>query len=273
MEKVTDIEGPRKGALSWDDYFMGLAFLTAMRSKDPSTQVGACIVNDRNRIIGVGYNGMPSNCPNEDLPWGKKSTSGELATKYPYVVHAELNAVLNKNSESCAGCRIYTTLFPCNECAKVIIQAGIQQVIYASDKHSERLSAKASRRLFNLAGVEMRHYETEKELLALPLRYEERQSERDASTTRTHRNRENCASHLSLSHRLPSMPSPVTPTPLACSACSACNACNASGSMETANERWNGWMAAATATGLACVIGGLGRRMRMRPASQLLRFR
>ncbi|CAK9049856.1 unnamed protein product [Durusdinium trenchii] len=139
-----DSSGPRKGALSWDDYFMGLAFLTAMRSKDPSTQVGACIVNGRNRIVGVGYNGMPSNCSNDELPWGKKSHEGLLSTKYPYVVHAELNAVLNKNAESAAGCRIYTTLFPCNECAKVIIQAGIQQVIYASDKHSDRMSARAT---------------------------------------------------------------------------------------------------------------------------------
>ncbi|CAJ1388496.1 unnamed protein product [Effrenium voratum] len=168
-------QGPRRGALSWDDYFMGLAFLTAMRSKDPSTQVGACIVNDRNRIIGVGYNGMPTNCPNEELPWSKTSSSGELATKYPYVVHAELNAVLNKNAESCAGCRLYSTLFPCNECAKVIIQAGIRQVIYASDKHAVRASAQASRRLFELAGVEMRHYEPEKESLQLPLRYQPRE--------------------------------------------------------------------------------------------------
>ncbi|CAK9049854.1 unnamed protein product [Durusdinium trenchii] len=170
-----DSSGPRKGALSWDDYFMGLAFLTAMRSKDPSTQVGACIVNGRNRIVGVGYNGMPSNCSNDELPWGKKSHEGLLSTKYPYVVHAELNAVLNKNAESAAGCRIYTTLFPCNECAKVIIQAGIQQVIYASDKHSDRMSARASRRLFDLAGVEMRQFVPEKDLLALPLRYVEDQ--------------------------------------------------------------------------------------------------
>mmetsp|Transcript_116409 Transcript_116409/g.163666 ORF Transcript_116409/g.163666 Transcript_116409/m.163666 type:complete len:270 (+) Transcript_116409:57-866(+) len=164
---------PRKDALSWDDYFMSLAFLTAMRSKDPSTQVGACIVNDRNRIVGVGYNGMPSNCPSDQLPWSKVSPEGELETKYPYVVHAELNAVLNKNAESCSGCRIYTTLFPCNECAKVIIQAGIKQVIFASDKQKEKLSAKASRRLFELANVELRQHVPEAELLQLPLRYTE----------------------------------------------------------------------------------------------------
>lgn len=164
---------PRKDALSWDDYFMSLAFLTAMRSKDPSTQVGACIVNDRNRIVGVGYNGMPSNCPSDQLPWSKVSPEGELDTKYPYVVHAELNAVLNKNAESCSGCRIYTTLFPCNECAKVIIQAGIKQVIFASDKQKEKLSAKASRRLFELANVELRQHVPEAELLHLPLRYTE----------------------------------------------------------------------------------------------------
>lgn len=245
-----DGQGPRKGALSWDDYFMGLAFLTAMRSKDPSTQVGACIVNARNRIIGVGYNGIPSNCPNDELPWGKKSSSGELATKYPYVVHAELNAVLNKNSESCAGCRIYTTLFPCNECAKVIIQAGIREVIYASDKHSERLSAKASRRLFDLAGVEMRHFAPEKDLLALPLRYtEDRQ--------RAERVVERVVDRVDRVDRVPA----AQMTPLACSGCS----CRGSG--ETANDRWNGlgWMAAA---GFACLIGGVGRG-RMRPVANM----
>ena len=219
-----DSAHPRQGALSWDDYFMGLAFLTSMRSKDPSTQVGACIVNDRNRIIGVGYNGMPSNCPNEELPWGKKSSEGFLSTKYPYVVHAELNAVLNKNAESAAGCRIYTTLFPCNECAKVIIQAGIRQVIYASDKHSDRLSARASRRLFELAGVEMRHFVSEKDLLALPLRYME--------------DRKRCNP----------TPAPVAPfAPLAPAAC-----CERHHLSAQPNDSWrHGWMAA----GMGLLIG------------------
>lgn len=252
-----DSQGPRKGALSWDDYFMCLAFLTAMRSKDPSTQVGACIVNARNRIIGVGYNGMPSNCPNDELPWGKKSSSGELATKYPYVVHAELNAVLNKNSESCAGCRIYTTLFPCNECAKVIIQAGIREVIYASDKHSERLSAKASRRLFDLAGVEMRHFAPEKDLLALPLRYTEDRHRADRVTDRVVERVVDRADRADRVERLPA----AQMTPLACSGCS-CRGCG-----DTANDRWNGlgWMAAA---GFACLIGGVGRG-RMRPVANM----
>eukprot|EP00931_Biecheleriopsis_adriatica_P090968 TRINITY_DN64879_c0_g1_i1.p1 TRINITY_DN64879_c0_g1~~TRINITY_DN64879_c0_g1_i1.p1 ORF type:complete len:269 (+),score=29.66 TRINITY_DN64879_c0_g1_i1:82-888(+) len=163
--------GPRQGTLSWDDYFMSIAFLTAMRSKDPSMQVGACIVNGLNRIIGVGYNGMPSGCPNEELPWAKTSPQGYLETKYPYVVHAEVNAIMNKNAESCIGCRLYCTLFPCNECAKVIIQAGITHVIYTSDKHHERESSKASRRLFELAGVKMTQHIPEQTSLLLPLRY------------------------------------------------------------------------------------------------------
>lgn len=153
-----DVVAPRDEALSWEDYFMGVAFLTAMRSKDPSTQVGACIVNDLKRIIGIGYNGFPTGCPNEALPWRKSSAAGPLETKYPYVVHAELNAVMNKNSESCRDCTIYTTLFPCNECAKVIIQAGIRRVVFASDKHNAKESSQAARRLFALAGVELCWY-------------------------------------------------------------------------------------------------------------------
>merc|ERR1719210_1511300 len=162
---------PRGDALSWDDYFMSIAFLTAMRSKDPSTQVGACIVNRLHRIIGIGYNGFPSGIPDHKLPWAKSSLKGELYTKYPYVVHAELNAVLNKNAENCRGCWLYSTLFPCNECAKVIIQAGITKVIYASDKHHGRDSTCAARELFRLAGVETCHHSPLASALHLALRY------------------------------------------------------------------------------------------------------
>ena len=117
-----------EGVISWDDYFMSVAFLSAMRSKDPSTQVGACIVNPiHNRIVGIGYNGFPRGCDDDELPWAR--TGEELETKYPYVCHAEVNAVLNKNSADVHGCTIYVGLFPCNECAKMIIQSGIKEVV------------------------------------------------------------------------------------------------------------------------------------------------
>ncbi|KAG7392201.1 hypothetical protein PHYBOEH_006455 [Phytophthora boehmeriae] len=113
----------RTDYLSWDDYFMSVAFLSAMRSKDPSTQVGACIVNPEKKIVGIGYNGFPNGCDDDDLPWARESaTNSPLDTKYPYVCHAEMNAILNKNSTDVKGCTIYVALFPCNECAKLIIQ-------------------------------------------------------------------------------------------------------------------------------------------------------
>ena len=109
---------------------MGVSFLTAQRSKDPCTQVGACIVNEKNRIVGLGYNGMPNRCSDDDLPWGK-DRENKLNDKQFYVCHAEMNAIMNKNSASLDGCRIYVSLFPCNECAKLIIQSGIKKVLYA----------------------------------------------------------------------------------------------------------------------------------------------
>mmetsp|Transcript_50192 Transcript_50192/g.144343 ORF Transcript_50192/g.144343 Transcript_50192/m.144343 type:complete len:243 (-) Transcript_50192:68-796(-) len=170
-QAVGSRSGKREGCLSWDDYFMSVAFLTGMRSKDPSTQVGAVIVNTDNRIVGIGYNGFPSGIPDEALPWEKTSPDGYLETKYPYVCHAELNAVLNKNVESCKGCRLYSTLFPCCECAKVIIQAGIRHVVFASDKNKEQDVFKASKRMFTLAGVKMESYVSEATELRIPLRY------------------------------------------------------------------------------------------------------
>ena len=141
----------RNDYISWDEYFMGVALLSARRSKDPSTQVGACIVNDQNKIVGTGYNGLPIGCSDEDFPWEK---SGEfLQTKYPYVCHAELNAILNNIGMNLAGCRIYTALFPCNECTKAIIQSGIREVIYLSDKYNGTEISIASRRMLDTAGV------------------------------------------------------------------------------------------------------------------------
>mmetsp|Transcript_36830 Transcript_36830/g.115907 ORF Transcript_36830/g.115907 Transcript_36830/m.115907 type:complete len:278 (-) Transcript_36830:23-856(-) len=174
VKMANEVGAERSGVLCWDDYFMSIAFLTAMRSKDPLTQVGACIVNDLNRIIGVGYNGFPSGVPGDALPWARESPDDdELATKYPYVVHAELNAIMNKNAESCRGCRLYSTLFPCNECAKVIIQAGIRKVIYTSDKHHDRPSSRASRRLFELSGVETARHIPQAANLQIGMRYPE----------------------------------------------------------------------------------------------------
>lgn len=137
--------------ISWDEYFMGVAILSAKRSKDPSTQVGACVVNKDKRIIGIGYNGFPTGCSDEDFPWGK-ADEDKLNTKYPYVVHAEPNAILNCTS-SLKDSTLYVTLFPCNECAKLIIQSGIKKVIYMSDKYRNDVSYIASRRMFDAVGI------------------------------------------------------------------------------------------------------------------------
>ena len=144
--------------ISWDEYFMGVALFSAYRSKDPHTQVGACIVNEDKHIVGVGYNGMPNGCDDHEYPWGR--TGAFAAQKYPYVVHAELNAILNA-STSLKGCRIYTSLFPCNECCKAIIQSGIREVIYLSDKYAGTDSTKASKRMLASANVTCRRMETE----------------------------------------------------------------------------------------------------------------
>jgi len=145
----------REDYLSWEDYFMAVSYLSAMRSKDPSTQVGACIVNAENRIVGIGYNGFPVGCGDEELPWGRDDPD-PLKTKYMYVVHAEVNAILNRNVADTRGCRMYVGLFPCNECAKLIIQSGIAEVVYMSDKYHDRPPFVASRRLLDCAGVAYR---------------------------------------------------------------------------------------------------------------------
>lgn len=151
----------RMDYISWDEYFMGVALLSSMRSKDPSTQVGACIVNDENKIIGVGYNGFPKGCSDDEFPWDRDGEQN--LTKYPYVCHAELNAILNSNA-NVKGARIYVALFPCNECAKSIIQTGIKEVIYISDKYAETDGTKASRRMLESAGVRLTPFKSDKKI-------------------------------------------------------------------------------------------------------------
>lgn len=148
----------RNDYITWEAYFMGIAKLSAMRSKDPSSQVGCCIVDDRNRILSMGYNGLPNGCNDDEFPWGKDSED-PCETKYFYVVHSELNAILNFRGESLAGSRLYVTMFPCNECAKAIIQSGIKQVIFLDDKYQKIASGTAAMRMFDAAGVRYRRYE------------------------------------------------------------------------------------------------------------------
>jgi dCMP deaminase len=148
----------RTDYISWDEYFMGVALLSARRSKDPHTQVGACIVNDKNKIVGAGYNGLPIGCNDDEFPWEKQGNF--LETKYPFICHAELNAILNNIGIDLRGCKIYTALFPCNECTKAIIQSGITEVIYLSDKYEGSDIFKASKLMLNKAGITYRKVKT-----------------------------------------------------------------------------------------------------------------
>ncbi|MGN0402964.1 MAG: deoxycytidylate deaminase [Acetatifactor sp.] len=143
--------GKREDYISWDEYFMGVAHLSGLRSKDPNTQVGACIVSNDNKIMSMGYNGFPNGCSDELFPWEREGE--ELETKYPFVTHSELNAILNYRGGSLEGTKLYVSLFPCNECAKAIIQAGIKTVVYDSDKYCGTTSNMASKRMFAAAGV------------------------------------------------------------------------------------------------------------------------
>lgn len=148
----------RNDYITWDEYFMGVAKLSAKRSKDPSTQVGACIVSEDNKILSMGYNGFPSGCSDDEFPWGKENENTDpYNAKYLYSTHSELNAILNYRGGSLEGSKLYVTLFPCNECAKAIIQAGIKTVVYADDKYAKTDSVKASKRMLNASGV--RYYE------------------------------------------------------------------------------------------------------------------
>ena len=146
----------RTNYLTWDDYFMAIALLSAQRSKDPNTQVGACIVNQDKKIIGIGYNGFPIGCSDDELPWAREGP--KLETKYPYVCHAELNAITNSFGRDLKGSRIYVVLFPCNECAKIIIQSGIREVIYLSDKYHDSDESIVARTLFSQSKVNYKQH-------------------------------------------------------------------------------------------------------------------
>mgnify|MGYP001300034200 CR=1 FL=1 len=146
----------RKDYISWDEYFMGVAILASKRSKDPNTQVGACIVDSNNIILSTGYNGFPFGCSDDDYPWCRDG----IDTKYNYVVHAELNAILNARGNNLKGARLYVDLFPCNECAKAIIQSGIAEVVYYGDKYHDSDSSVAARFMFKKAGVKLTAYQS-----------------------------------------------------------------------------------------------------------------
>ena len=155
----------RQDYITWDEYFMSVAILTGMRSKDPNSQVGACIVSEDNKILSMGYNGFPKDCSDDEFPWARQGD--ELNTKYFYVVHSELNAILNYRGGSLEGAKLYVTLFPCNECAKAIIQAGIAELVYADDKYNGTPANLASRRMLTSAGVKMTPYRSNGRILEL----------------------------------------------------------------------------------------------------------
>ena len=149
----------RKDYISWDAYFMGLAILSAERSKDPNTQVGACIVNEDKRIVSVGYNGAPNGLNDDtDMKWDREGDM--LDTKYAYVCHYELNAILNSKA-NLKDCTLYVTLFPCNECAKAIVQTGIKKVIYLSDKYNGTDGNKVAKYIFDKCNIEYVEYKPE----------------------------------------------------------------------------------------------------------------
>lgn len=149
----------REGYINWDEYFMGVALLASKRSKDPNTQVGACIVHE-NVILSTGYNGFPYGCSDDEYPWAREAEN-QNNTKYPFVVHAELNAILNSQGRSLKDAAIYVALFPCNECAKAIIQSGIKEVVYLSDKYADSPTTLASKKMLASAGVSIRRIKTE----------------------------------------------------------------------------------------------------------------
>ena len=146
----------RQDYISWDEYFMGIAHLAGMRSKDPNTQVGACIVSDDNKILSMGYNGFPRGCSDDEFPWEREGDV--LDTKYAFVTHSELNAILNYRGGTLEGSKLYVSLFPCNECAKAIIQAGIKTIVYDSDKYADTPTTWASTKMLKAAGVDFYQY-------------------------------------------------------------------------------------------------------------------
>lgn len=158
----------QKDYITWDEYFMGVAALSGKRSKDPNTQVGACIVGMDNRILSMGYNGFPNGCSDDEFPWDRENDN-VLKTKYPYVTHAELNAILNYRGGNLEETKLFVSLFPCNECAKAIIQSGIKTVVYACDKYSNSDSVLASKKMFDAAGVKYYQYEYSDKIVELHL--------------------------------------------------------------------------------------------------------
>ncbi len=157
----------RSNYISWDEYFMGIALLSGERSKDPNSQVGACIVSPDKKILSIGYNGFPIGCSDDEIPWDREGDF--VDTKYPYVCHSELNAILNYTGSTLKQSRIYVTLFPCNECAKAIIQSGIKEVIYMSDKYKDTDSVKVSKKMLDMAGVKYTQYKSKGVKLELDL--------------------------------------------------------------------------------------------------------
>lgn len=185
---MTEKTGKRSDYISWDDYFMAVAFLSAQRSKDPTTQVGTCIVNEEKKIVGVGYNGFPIGCSDDDLPWGREGAT--LAdTKYPYSCHSELNAIMNSNSLNLKGCTLYTAYFPCNECAKLIIQSGIRHVKYLRmyDK-----GVQTAQRMFALAGVTCEQFTPKQKriLIDFEAAHEEKRPSAAYPTEEVHHNKQ-----------------------------------------------------------------------------------
>ena len=159
---MKELNKQRKDYLTWDEYFMGVAYLSSLRSKDPSTQVGACIVSEDNRILSIGYNGAPNGFEDKYFPWDRQGDF--LETKYPYVCHAELNAISNfrGNKKDLVGSKLYVTLFPCNECTKLVVQNGIKEIIYLSDKYKDTDGTKASKLMLKECGVKITEYSKEK---------------------------------------------------------------------------------------------------------------
>ena len=156
----------REDYITWDEYFMGVAILSGQRSKDPNTQVGCCIVSQDNKILSMGYNGLPIGCSDEEFPWNREGED-PLETKYVYTVHSELNAILNSPISSLKGATLYVALFPCNECAKAIIQTGIKKVIYLSDKYHDSEQSIASRKMLSESGVEIEQLKTDRKELTI----------------------------------------------------------------------------------------------------------
>ncbi len=155
----------RENYLSWDEYFMGISLLSGQRSKDPSTQVGACVVDSDKKIVGIGYNGFPKGCSDENFPWSREGKF--LETKYAYVCHAEINAILNSMGRNLKGATLYVALFPCNECAKAIIQVGIKKIMYLEDKYANTDSVIAAKKMFDSAGVNYEMLKVSKESINL----------------------------------------------------------------------------------------------------------